>query len=243
MDPMDHPHPSPLPLGMPNSALNKNITHFWQDLNPSPWFSNHRWANRDNGPVDFSLIGHFPGDLALSHYPCRQCAKATITSDIAACQTRLPGVNGGVPTVVFVVPHCEACETRTTTGPVPYVTRVPAAGGDEKDTFIICEEPTTSSVKALSSGPEHYIPGPKNSKVIASEPSPSSKPNPSSQPGASSQPSASPRVNNHGIKISSNSSTPGSPGSGIPQSGTSHTDADKAAIYFVGFMAIFAGWF
>jgi hypothetical protein len=28
----------------------------------------------------------------------------------------------------------------------------------------------------------------------------------------------------------------------MPQSGTSHTDADKTAIYFVGFMAMFAGW-
>ncbi|CAH0025034.1 unnamed protein product [Clonostachys rhizophaga] len=220
-----------------------------------------------NGPIDFSLIGHFPGDLALGHYPCRQCARTTITSDIAACQTRLPGVNGGVPTVVFVVPHCEACETHTTTGPVPYVTRVSATGGAEKDTIIICEEAaTTGSVKVPSSGLEHYIPGPKNSKGFASEPSPSSEsstssktgasskpgassrpgtssePGASSKPGASSEPGASSRVNSYGINISSNSSAPGGPGSGMPQSGTSHTDADKAAIYFVGFMAMFAGW-
>ncbi|CAH0057466.1 unnamed protein product [Clonostachys solani] len=178
-----------------------------------------------NGPVDFSCIGQFPGDLASGHYPCRQCAKTTITSDIAACQTRLPGVDGGIPTLVFVVPHCEACETRTTTGPVPYVTQVPATGGDEKGTVIICEGPaTTSSAKVPSSGPEHYNPGPKNSKGVGSEPSASSG------------------VNGHGINIGSNSSAPGGVGSGMPQSGTSHKDADKVAVYFVGFMAMFAGW-
>ncbi|KAF5247033.1 hypothetical protein FAUST_885, partial [Fusarium austroamericanum] len=115
-------------------------------------------------------------------------------------------INGGVPTVVFVVPHCEECETRTVTGSVPAVTAIPPASAGGHTTIVICEgssgptpvgPPAVPAVQTPGSVPGPKAPAP-NSPESNNTPVPGSK---SSGPGSNSPGSNTPESKVSGSRI------------------------------------------